>query len=328
MSLPVLTHHDLPLPSSGVTVHYTLSGVPTSPTILLLHGFPSSSIQFNALSPLLAGGGKGYRVISPDLPGFGLTTVPSNPSRAGYEHTFENMAIVIREFIDQLNIEEFMVYGFDYGMPTAFRLALLLEQEQEQKRHAEDKDEDERRVPTIRGIISQNGNAYEEGLSPEFWSPLQSWWKTNDRHHAPSRQALGQFLSDAENLKSQYFGSGTKTSDRVDRIDPLSYRIDHLLNINGQDHIDIQLDLFYDYQHNVALYPSFQRYFRESQVPLLVAWGEDDVAFDPKGAEAYKKDANVYKGKAHLLDGPHFILGTHVQEVAELIGNFLNDIAF
>ncbi|KAK8869740.1 hypothetical protein IAR55_000308 [Kwoniella newhampshirensis] len=328
MSYPVITHHDLSL-SSGASIHYMTTGpsVPTTPTILLLHGFPSSSHQFRTLVPLLAKASSSLRVIAPDLPGFGLTTVPED---VGYKYTFENMTKTMVEFLEEMGVGEMVVYGFDYGFPVAFRLALI--QHQHRPRELNSTSQATSARWRIKALISQNGNGYVEGLLPSFWAPLQSYWSTSNIHDGPSRQTLQSFLSDPNNLKSQYFGttipskaqSDVESDRRVDRIDPVSWKVDWMMNV--RDRLDIQLDYFYDYQTNVELYPAFQTYLRESKVPLLAAWGRHDVAFDPIGAEMFRRDA--HDSRIHFLDGTHFLLETHVEEVTAYIVNFLDDIGF
>ncbi|KAF2650197.1 putative hydrolase [Lophiostoma macrostomum CBS 122681] len=272
--------------SGGEKVFWRESGHANSSTILLLHGFPASSHQFRNLIPLLA---PKYRVIAPDLPGFGFTEVPST-----YNYTFANLADTIDAFLKEIPNppEKYSVYIFDYGAPTGLRLAL---------KHPE----------KIQSIVSQNGNAYVEGFG-EFWDSVKKLWANNS---AENREAL-QGLFTYNTTKSQYT-TGTKDPDS---IAPESYTLDQaLLERPGQD--KIQLDLFYDYRTNVDLYPKFQEYFRKSQVPLLAAWGKNDIIFIPPGAEAFKRD--LPKAEVLLLDGGHFLEETNTAEIAELILGFL-----
>jgi pimeloyl-ACP methyl ester carboxylesterase len=286
------TYHDLALPS-GVSIHYVTAGSPTLPNLLLLHGFPSSSFQFRALIPLLSAK---YHIVAPDLPGFGFTTVP--PS---YAHTFENMSIAIEEFIDTVHLTSFAVYAFDYGSPTAFRIAL-------------------RRPKLIKAIISQNGNAYEEGLSP-FWDPLKAYWASGNRLD-PIREQLRPFLASDELNKAPHYEG--LSPEKAAKVDPNGYRFDYLQNI--KDHEDVQLDLFFSYGTNVQLYIEFQTYLRETQVPVLAVWGKLDTIFPPEGAKAFL--TNSPNAKIELLDGQHFLLGSHVEEVAAIMLDFLKDVKF
>ena len=288
------TYHDAALPS-GAKVHYVEAGSPSNPTLLLLHGFPSSSNQFRTLIPRLA---SSYHIIAPDLPGFGLTSVPTS-----YNHSFANIAQTIGELVDTLKLTSFAMYVFDYGAPSGYRLAL-------------------QRPEAIKAIVSQNGNAYHEGLGAEFWAPLQAWW-AKDKDDA-LRGAVKDAALNLEHLKQQY--EVGVPADKLDRIDPTAYTLDYLLNVGTADKREVQLDLFHDYGTNVALYPAFHEYFRASQVPVLAVWGKNDPVFVPAGAEAFKRDNK--RAVVKLLDGGHFLLETHVDEVAEEILKFLAGVEF
>jgi len=274
------------LPSSNVSIFYREKGSLNAPVVLLLHGFPSSSHQYRNLIPVLA---TKYRVIAPDLPGFGFTETPPD-----YEHNFANLARTVGEFLDTLSISKFAVYIFDYGAPTALRLAL-------------------QRPNAIQAIISQNGNAYEEGLG-EAWAPLKSFWTTKNTKQ--DRTPIENALLTLGMTKWQY-ESGTKD---VTTIAPESYHLDYAL-MERPGNKDIQLDLFYDYQNNVALYPQIQEYFRKSQVPLLAVWGKNDAFFIPPGAEAFKKD--LPNAEVKLLDAGHFAVESDTEEIGQLILDFL-----
>ncbi|KAI9928441.1 hypothetical protein MW887_002486 [Aspergillus wentii] len=270
-----------------LTIFYRESSDPTCPTnktLLLLHGFPSSSHQYRNLIPLLS---KHYRVIAPDLPGFGFTTVPDD-----YEYTFENITNTVSAFLDALQIDKCAVYIFDYGAPIALRLAL-------------------QRPTLFTGIISQNGNAYEEGLGG-FWDPVKKYWESNS---GEDREALRSVLS-FETTKAQYL-TGTKNPEV---IPPETYWLDYSLLCRDRN-ADIQLDLFRDYEENVKLYPKFQEYLRESQIPLLAAWGKNDPIFIPAGAEAFKKD--LPNAEVHLIDAGHFALESNLNDIAGLVMTFL-----
>ncbi|KAI7970568.1 hypothetical protein EIK77_004594 [Talaromyces pinophilus] len=279
---------NLDLPTLKSRIFYREAGPANAPVVLLLHGFPSSSHQYRNLIPLLA---TKYRVIAPDLPGFGFTEVADD-----YEHTFDNLALTVLEFVDVLSIAKFSVYIFDYGAPTALTLAL-------------------KRPEAIQAIITQNGNAYEDGLG-DFWQPLRQYWASGDKDNANTRATLAATVLTFEATRGQYT-QGTK-SGKV--IPPESYTLDYaLLQRPGNE--NVQLDLFWDYQNNVKNYPRFQEYFRKSQVPLLAVWGKNDPIFIAPGAEAFKRD--LPKAEVHLLDAGHFAVETETEEIGGLILDFL-----
>jgi pimeloyl-ACP methyl ester carboxylesterase len=270
----------------GKKIFYREAGATSAPTILLLHGFPTSSHMFRNLIPALA---ERYHVVAPDLPGFGFSITPD---RNTVRYNFENLAKVIGKFTETIGLERFAIYVFDYGAPVGLRLALA---------HPE----------RITAIISQNGNAYEEGLS-EGWNPIQKYWKEPTE---ANRNALREFLK-PETTKWQY----THGVADVSKVAPESYTLDAaLLARPGND--EIQLDLFLDYASNVALYPKFQDYFRTKQPPLLAVWGKNDPFFLPRGAEAFKRDNR--NAEVKLFDTGHFALETHVEEIAREILGFL-----
>ncbi|TVY54534.1 putative hydrolase [Lachnellula cervina] len=276
--------------ADGLNIFYREAGPTDAPVILLLHGFPSSSHQFRNLIPLLAAT---YHVIAPDLPGFGFTEIPS--SRA-YPYTFDSIATSIEAFLDALSIRKFSPYMFDYGAPTGLRLAL-------------------RRPDAVQAIFSQNGNAYEEGLGA-FWDPLKDFWM-GDGLNITAREAITASTLTLDATKGQYV---TGTVNPNSSIAPETYTLDQaLLDRPGQT--DIQLGLFYDYRKNVELYPQFQAYFRESQVPLIAFWGKNDPIFIPPGAEAFKKD--LPNAEIHLLDAGHFAVESNTKEIANLMLGFL-----
>jgi pimeloyl-ACP methyl ester carboxylesterase len=271
----------------GSKIFYREAGPKTAPTILLLHGFPTSSHMFRSLIPALA---ERYHVIAPDLPGFGFSDAPD---RKRFRYTFEHLAKVIDTFTQTIGLERYGIYVFDYGAPVGLRLALA---------HPE----------RVTAIISQNGNAYVEGLS-QGWNPIQKYWKEPTPEN---RAALREFLT-PEATKSQYlYGVQDETL-----VAPEAYQLDSaLLARPGND--EIQLDLFLDYASNVALYPKFQEYFRTKQPPLLAVWGKNDPFFLPPGAEAFKRDNP--RAEVHFYDTGHFALETHHREVADAILEFLN----
>ena len=273
--------------SNGIKVFYREAGSKTNPTFLLLHGFPSSSNQYRHLITLLA---PRYHVVAPDLPGFGFTETPSD-----YVHNFAHMAETIGLFLDTLKIKKFIVYIFDYGAPTALRLAL-------------------KRPNDIVAIISQNGNAYEDGLG-DFWGVVRPLW--GDPPSELERETAAANLLTYAVTKFQY-ETGTKN---VDALDPATWSLDAaLLERPGQK--DIQLALFIDYQNNVAAYPEFQKWFRESNVPILAIWGKNDPIFIPPGAEAFKRDSKNVVVK--LVDAGHFALESNLEEIAGEILDFLS----
>ena len=270
----------------GRKIFYREAGGKDAPTIVLLHGFPSSSHMFRNLIPRLAGQ---YHVVAPDLPGFGFS---DSPPRSEFQYTFENLANIITAFTEKVGLKRFTIYIFDYGAPVGLRLALS---------HPE----------RIAAVISQNGNAYEEGLS-EGWNPIQNYWKEPS---AKNRAVLRDFLK-PETTKWQY------THGVADEalIAPESYTLDSaLLARSGND--EIQLDLFLDYASNVALYPKFQAFFRERRPPLLAVWGKNDPFFLPAGAKAFARDNP--NAEIHFLDTGHFALETHVDEIAAAMKDFL-----
>jgi pimeloyl-ACP methyl ester carboxylesterase len=270
----------------GHRVFYRDAGEPTHPALLLLHGFPSSSHMFRNLIPLLA---DRYHIVAPDLPGFGFSDAPD---RAAFDYTFDNLARVIEGFIDQVGLERYAIYVFDYGAPVGFRLALA-------------------RPERVTAIISQNGNAYEEGLSAG-WTPIRKYWQEST---AANRDAIREFLT-PETTKWQYVHG---VSDET-LVAPESYALDSaLLARPGND--EIQLDLFLDYASNIALYPKFHDYFRTKRPPFLAVWGKNDPFFLPAGAEAFKRD--IPGAVVRFFDTGHFALETHVEEIAAAIRDFV-----
>ncbi|MFI9272268.1 alpha/beta fold hydrolase [Kitasatospora sp. NPDC052896] len=275
----------------GLKVFYREAGPKDAPALLLLHGFPSAGHMFRDLIPLLS---DRYRVIAPDLTGFGQSDMPS---RDEFDYTFENVAKVIDRFTEVIDLQRFAVYVFDYGAPTGFRLALA---------HPE----------RIAAIISQNGNAYEEGLS-DGWAPIRAYWE--DRSEA-NREALRAFLAPETTVWQYTHG----TSD-PEAVSPDGYSLDnHYLARAGAD--EVQLDLFGDYKSNVELYPTFHEYFREHTPAFLAVWGRNDPFFLPVGAEAFKRDNP--NAEVQLFDTGHFALETHAVEIAEAIRGFLGKVEF
>ena len=288
-----VTYNNLTL-TPNTTISYISAGSPSLPTLLLLHGFPSSSSQFRNLIPLLS---QSYHILAPDLPGFGLTTYPSD-----YVFTFDNLALTISAFLTALTINSYAIYIFDYGAPVGLRLALA-------------------NPSSIKAIVTQNGNAYNEGFGHPFWDPIEALWAD------PSPQnyeALRTGILTLDTTIYQY-KAGVPSAD-LPLINPAAYTYDYLLNIQTPADQDRQLALFYDYRTNVAKYPDFHAYFRESQVPLLAVWGKGDPAFVPAGAEAFKKD--LPRAEVKFVDAGHFALETKVGEIAETILRFLKKIGY
>jgi pimeloyl-ACP methyl ester carboxylesterase len=270
----------------GFKIFYREAGPRDAPVLLLLHGFPTSSHMFRDLIPLLA---DKYRVVAPDLPGFGQSDMPSYKE---FKYSFDALAERIERFTEVIGLKRFAVYVFDYGAPTGFRLAM---------RHPE----------RITAIISQNGNAYEEGLS-DGWNPIRAYWKDPS---AANRDALRAFLQ-PDTTVWQY----THGVPNAAAVSPDGYSLDnHYLARKGAD--DVQLDLFGDYKSNVALYPRFQEYFRTQQPALLAVWGKNDPFFLPPGAEAFKRD--IPKAEVQFFDTGHFALETHHGEIGAVISSFL-----
>lgn len=275
--------------ADGVNVFYREAGPADGPVLLLLHGYPTSSHMFRHLMPRLA---DTYRVIAPDLPGFGFTEVPE---KRNYIYTFDHLARTVDAFVEALKLTRYAIYIFDYGAPTGLRLALAHPQQ-------------------IAAIITQNGNAYLEGLG-DAWDPIKKYWK---EPNAANRDALRGFVG-LDGNKFQYTHGVT---DPI-RVEPESYWLDTAL-LQRPGNIDIQLDLFLDYANNLKLYPAFQDYFRQNQPPLLAVWGKNDPFFIPPGAKAYKRD--IPSAKVVFYDTGHFALETHVEEIAGEIRTFLGGL--
>ena len=272
--------------ADGVRIFYREAGSPTAPVLLLLHGFPASSFQYRELMPLLA---DTFRVIAPDLPGFGYTEVPNERN---YTYTFDAIAKTTEAFTEALKLNRYALYVFDYGAPIGFRLALA---------HPE----------RMTAIITQNGNAYAEGLG-DAWDPIRRYWSEPT---AENREALRPFTA-LDAIRWQY----THGVADPESVVPDGYTLDAAL-MQRPGNADIQLDLFKDYANNVMLYPQFQQYFRDRKPPLLAIWGKNDPFFIPAGADAFRKD--IPNATVELLDTGHFALETHVAHIASRIRLFL-----
>ena len=270
----------------GLKVSYREAGDPSAPTLLLLHGFPTAGHMFRDLIPLLA---DNFHLVAPDLPGFGQSDLPR---RDAFKYSFENLAYVIDRFTEVIGLKRFAIYIFDYGAPVGLRLAV---------KHPE----------RISAIVSQNGNAYEEGLS-EGWNPIRAYWEVPSQ---ANRDQLRDFLK-PETTAWQY----THGVPDATRVSPDGFTLDKFyLARPGAD--EPQLDLFGDYKSNVALYPTFQKYFRDHKPPFLAVWGKNDPFFLPAGAEAFKRD--IPEAVVRFFDTGHFALETHAAEIAAAIREFL-----
>lgn len=270
----------------GVDVFYREAGPKSAPTLLLLHGFPTSSQMFRDLIPRLA---DKYHVVAPDYPGFGHSAAPD---RSQFAYTFDHYAKLVEGLTTQLKLERYALYVMDYGAPVGFRLATA---------HPE----------KITALIVQNGNAYDEGLE-KFWDPIKAYWNSGA---SKEREAL-RWLTSITATKWQY----TNGVPDVSLVDPDAYTLDQAL-LDRPGNQEIQLDLFYDYRTNLPLYPAWQSYFRTRKPPTLVVWGKNDEIFVAKGAAPYKRDNP--KAEINLLDTGHFALETHGAQIAELIRDFL-----
>jgi len=270
----------------GLRLFYREAGAADAPVLLLLHGYPSSSHYFRRLMPLLAGR---YRLIAPDLPGFGCSDAPGHES---WTYSFDHLAEVLEGFVAKLGLRRYALYMFDYGAPVGMRLALA---------HPE----------RVTAIISQNGNLYREGLGPG-WMLWEEYWRAPN---AANRAAMRALLSPAR-LKQLYL---TGVRDPA-LVAPEAWLLhDALLARPGND--EIQLDLFLDYGRNVESYPAYQSYLRTYQPPLLAVWGRHDPVFLPAGAEAFRRD--LPEAEVHFLEAGHFALETEAEAVAVLICVFL-----
>ncbi|MFE0642147.1 alpha/beta fold hydrolase [Streptomyces sp. NPDC058877] len=285
----VLPIHHRTVTVRGHEIAYREAGPVDAPALLLLHGFPTSSRMFRDLMPLLA---DRYRLVAPDHLGFGRSAAPS---AAAFDYTFAELAAITAEFTETVGLDRFALYIQDYGAPLGLRLALA---------HPD----------RITAIVSQNGNAYEEGLGAEAWAPVLALV----RERTPETEKPVRALRSPAGIRRQY-ETGVPAAYR-DLLDPDAWHHDAaLMAREGQD--AVQLDLIADYGSNLTLYPAFQEYFRTSRVPLLAVWGEGDRVFVPAGAEAFRRD--LPDAEVHLLPTGHFALETHAPTIAALIDDFL-----
>ncbi len=284
---PVTAIHYRYQQAGDVNVFYREAGDPASPVLLLLHGFAGSSFMFRDLIPQLA---DRYHVIAPDLPAFGFTEAPA---RGEYAYTFAQLAETIGRFTEALHLNRYALLVHDYGAPVGWRLALAHPQR-------------------VTALISQNGNAYEEGLG-EAWAPIQQYWRDPT---VENRNALSEFPTPAA-IKWQYLEGVSDQS----LISPDGYSLEGM-QVLRPGNAEIQLDLLLDYASNVEMYPQFQGYFRQSQPPLLAVWGKNDPFFMPAGAEAWKRD--LPDAEIRFYDTGHFALETHAKEIGTAVRDFLD----
>ena len=293
-----------------VDIFYREAGDPGNPTILLLHGFPTSSHMFRDLIPELA---DQYHLVAPDYPGYGFSSMPSVSE---FDYSFDNVARLIGKFIDEIEVDKFSLYVMDYGAPVGFRIAAA-------------------RPDKVESLIIQNGNAYNEGIENNFWEPIMEYWKDRDavnkgldndfwknvkaayKQPAMSNDDALRFLTTIGATKWQY----TNGVSNLEAVSPDTWEhVQPLLDREGNQ--DIQLQMFYSYGTNPPLYPAWQEYFRNNQPPTLIVWGKNDEIFPAAGAEPYKRDLTDLE--YHLIDTGHFALETHGQEIADLMRDFLN----
>ncbi|MDB6172021.1 MAG: Alpha/beta hydrolase [Chthoniobacteraceae bacterium] len=273
---------------NNLDIFYREAGPKDAPTILLLHGFPTSSNMFRNLIPRLS---TSFHVVAADYPGFGQSSMPDHKD---FAYTFENLTNVVEQLVGMLGLTNYSLYVMDYGAPIGYRLAL---------RHPE----------RVQALIVQNGNAYDEGLL-KFWDPIKKYWEDPTPEN---RQGIHS-LVDPKSTRWQYENG---VADHT-LLDPTTWTLDQVgLDRPGND--DIQLDLFYDYRTNLPLYPEFQAYFRTYQPPTLIVWGKNDAIFPAEGAAPYSRDLKILE--THLLDTGHFALETHGEEIASRIKAFFKE---
>lgn len=272
----------------GLDIFYREAGSKDAPTVLLLHGFPTSSHMFRNLIPALA---DKYHVVAPDYPGFGNSSAPSVED---FHYTFDNLANIVERFTEKVGLKKYSLYLMDYGTPVGFRLAV---------KHPE----------RVQALIVQNGNAYEEGIDNEFWKPIKAYWRNRTTEQGDKLRSLLTF----DATKWQY----THGVRNVETISPDTWgHVQPLLDRPGNQ--EIQLALFYSYGSNPPLYPKWQQYLRKHQPPTLIVWGQNDAIFPVAGASPYKRDLKNLE--FHLLDTGHFALEEDGAKIASLIRDFLS----
>jgi pimeloyl-ACP methyl ester carboxylesterase len=274
----------------GLTLAYREAGDPASPTVVLLHGFPTSSHMFRGLLEDLSGS---WHVIAPDHVGFGASDAPPIDT---FDYTFDQLAATTTDLIDQLGVDRFALYIQDYGAPIGLRIASS-------------------HPSRVTALVVQNGNAYAERLTP-FWDGLRAFWADRDAHEAAVRQLLR-----TDDFRWQY--THGVPEDRLDRISPDTWRLDRA-GVDRPGNVEVQLQLFWDYRTNLDAYPQFQAYLRNQRPPTLIVWGAHDEIFSADGARAYLRD--LPDAELHLLDTGHFALETHREEIASLTDAFLHRV--
>lgn len=282
------TVHHKTVEVDGLDIFYREAGPKNAPTVLLLHGFPTSSQMFRDLIPRLA---DKYHVVAPDYPGYGHSSMPPHDK---FPYTFDKLASVIDDFTAKIGLSKYALYVQDYGAPVGYRLAV-------------------KHPNRVTAIIVQNGNAYDEGLDNDFWKPIKAYWK--EPQNKERRNALRKLLT-YDATKWQYY-TGVKNPELISPDGPAHDQ--SLLDRPGND--EIQLDLFLSYGSNPPLYPEWQKYFRQYQPPMLIIWGKNDQIFPPAGAEPYKRDLKNLE--FHLLDAGHFALESNCAEMSQLVHRFL-----
>lgn len=281
-------HHFIKI--NGVNIFYREAGPKDAPVLVLLHGYPSSSHMYRNLISELS---DKYHLIAPDYPGYGRS---EQPAIADFAYTFDNYAVIVEELLNQLNVQKYSLYLMDYGAPVGWRIA-------------------SKSPEKIETIIVQNGCAYDEGLE-DFWTPIKAYWA--DKTDKAAENKLRTFHN-SDGLKWQY--TDGVPADRVALVSPDNWEID-LRHLEREENAQIQLDMFYDYQNNLKLYPQWQKYFRNHNPEMLIVYGKNDFIFPVAGAEAYKKD--VKNLEYHLFDTGHFALESHGGEIAAVIREFLS----
>lgn len=274
----------------NLDVFYREAGDKASPTILLMHGFPTDSHMFRNLIPMLA---EKYHVIAPDYPGFGQSSMPA---MSEFEYSFDNLAKVIDKFTEALKLDKFSLYVMDYGAPIGYRIAA---------KHPE----------RIQALVVQNGNAYDEGLDNDFWKPVKAYWANKTEANAVPLRNLVKF----DATKWQYY-TGARNPEAISPDAPLHDQV----GLDRPGNEDIQVELFYSYGTNPPLYPQWQEYFRTHQPPMLIVWGKNDQIFPAAGAEPYKRD--IKNLEFHLLDTGHFAIEEDGATIGKLMLEFLGKV--
>lgn len=294
VNYPVLHYRSATVES--VNVSYIEAGKPEDPPLVLLSGYPSSANEFRKLMPLLAQ--ENYYCVAPSYPAFGLTAAPPD-----FSYNWSSVASVISGLLVALNITSYAAYMHGYGADVGLRLAL-------------------ENPPATRAIVSQNGNAYVQGFNQTFWAPVFALW--NSSNSVAARATMSETVLTYNATQAIYL-DGTNPTD-LDLVDPNQWSLDYVQNIQGDKNQEQQIDLYYDYRNNVAMYPQFQDYFRKTQVPLFALWAANDPAFVPAGAEAFKTD--LPNARVQLIDAGHMAVESKLVEIASAVLGFLKDVNY